>query len=299
MATEKQPDEPDITWAMPTQSSAEACDQVPVWLSQQPAGLGQLFGGAIRSSSALLGRSAPQQSMSFAAAAPSAYGGTALKEKKKEQGAPARRMGNCLPRQPPGGPPAVGSATGPGTLLKLSGFMQAGPDVSPVLASLGLSAGGAGISSSAARCLTALKHLAEGLTPKGEQEDPLVAVLMGSPAGYLHWNFVCDGQCNQAIRGVRYKACNKVDFDVCPSCRCQGNFKEGEGFIGLADASTALRAALLALLEWWPIWALYATHRTSYPPPELPQAMLSLRIPSALERLGASELQAVVQRIAA
>lgn len=159
-------------------------------------------------------------------------------------------------------------ALGPLMLLKASDFMRAGPQ------------GTVGITSqdAAKRSFAALKHVAQGLLPATSpaetpfsKEDPLVSALFGSApatpgsAQFIHWNFVCDGCGAARITGTRYKAVNKVDHDVCFNCRANGRFAAGEGFVPIADATTALRASLVALFEWWPLWTLSSTGGTATP----------------------------------
>lgn len=119
-----------------------------------------------------------------------------------------------------------------------------------------------------------MKYLAEQAAtssfpmPKGHQivqsaEDPIVTSVLGpatpsstktDETAAMHYGFSCDSSGATPIVGVRYKATNKTDLDITEACRRQGRFPPcggGAGWQAIPDASSALRAALAAVLDWW------------------------------------------------
>jgi len=185
------------------------------------------------------------------------------------------------------------AAQPPGQLLRASGFMRAGPEKRP--------------EADIRRCVAALKYLARShaggaaqAPAKAEAEDPLVAALFGQapapPAGQqggAHRGFTCDACGANPIVGARFKASNRADVDVCAPCRLAGRLAGAGGFRALADAHEALRWALAALLEWWPLaWA--AAGAT---PPALPFDEGALASAAAVRGLAPARLRELAERL--
>lgn len=155
-----------------------------------------------------------------------------------------------------GGPASDESPSGPATpqvLLDSSGYMRWGQEEDVVAA--------------AARGIRALKYLAGSASapggapsPQAAQEDPLVANLLGGfsgptpgPNASVHIGFVCDGSQVNPIVGTRFKATSAFDIDLTEACRRSGNFAGGAGFRPVPTGAEAMRWALTAALEWWPL----------------------------------------------
>eukprot|EP00927_Polykrikos_kofoidii_P019850 TRINITY_DN19304_c0_g1_i1.p1 TRINITY_DN19304_c0_g1~~TRINITY_DN19304_c0_g1_i1.p1 ORF type:complete len:1214 (+),score=171.00 TRINITY_DN19304_c0_g1_i1:87-3728(+) len=142
-------------------------------------------------------------------------------------------------------------AAAPLELLEESSFMCVGPrDIS------------------AARALASLRYTASiSCTPTppkpGSTEDPLVATLLGPATATskgsedvttMQWDgFTCDNCKACPIVGVRFKATSEVDHDLCASCRIAGRLAGAAGYRRLANTEAAMRSALQAVLDWWPL----------------------------------------------